>query len=120
MDNVNTNKLNSLIQKISIVRNHLNTSEPDALLKEAYQDFVEEVKSDYDYFINDVLNDVYDEYCEDFEVEEVEQYLSPEGVDIEVDDFPGIKAKMFLKPSPLRIVITDTFKKNEELLWEAA
>ena len=120
MAQVNTNKLNSLVKKISIVRNHLDTSEPDSLLQEAYQDFVEEVKSDYDCFINDVLHDVYDEYCEDFEIEEVEQYLSSDGVDIECEDFPGVKAKMFLKPSPLRLVITDTFKENEELIWKAA
>lgn len=116
----NTAKLNSLVRQVSVAQSHLTHHESDPLLEETCRDCFEEIDAEYQYYLNDVLWNIYDEYCEDFQVENIENYLHPSGVNVESEDLPGVKAKLKIKPSPLRIVATNEMITNEEVLWQVA
>ncbi len=114
------NAINQLINKIYTIKSHLEMHENDPLLVESYHDYYQQLKQQHGHYLNELLFDIYDEYCADDEVRELSEYLSPGGVEIEADDFPGIHAKLFMKPEPLRITIKDVKFNFEEVLWMAS
>ena len=110
-------KLDRLVNKVFTIQHHLETHEKDPLLVESYMEYYSTLKEQYGYFLTEKIFDVYDEHCSDDEVQELKYYLSGDGVSVEADDFPGIKAKLFLKSSPLRIVMSTPDFQNEQILW---
>lgn len=113
-------KLNKLINKIYTIKTHLEMYENDPLLVESYHECYYQLKQKHGHYLNELLFDIYDEYCPDNEVQEICDYLSLKGVSVEADDFPGIHAQLYLKPEPLRITIKDTKFDFEEVLWMAS
>lgn len=112
--------MNKLINKVYTIKAHLEMHEKDPLLVESYHEYYYQLKQKHGHYLKELLFDIYDEYCSDNEVQEICDYLSPKGVAVEADDFPGIHAKLSLKPEPLRITIKDVKYGFEEVLWRAS
>lgn len=113
-------ELNRLIEKIATIQGHLSKNENDPLLLENLQNHIALVNARYGIYLNDLLFEVYDEYCEDNEVQSIDRYLSPEGVPVEADDFPGVQYRLKLKAFPLRFELENKEMGNYEVVWRAA
>ncbi|MEM6829737.1 MAG: hypothetical protein AAF551_04415 [Bacteroidota bacterium] len=110
-------KLNKLVGKLSLVKSHLDTAETDPLLMEAYEECRSELEAEFGGYLEQLLWETHDEFCEDFEVQNIEAYVSAQGVDIEAEDFPGMDARLHLKAEPLRMMMADRKARYEEELW---
>ncbi|MEQ8582316.1 MAG: hypothetical protein RIC30_01740 [Marinoscillum sp.] len=108
----------------------------------SYHDLQEEVKRleedfqmTFGAYIEEALFNVHDEYCPDNEVLKPLSYLAShyepkqgtevydvdpeEGIEVEADDFPGIKAKLVLVPGPTRLVLQGLNADFKETVWVA-
>ncbi|MGB3467604.1 MAG: hypothetical protein WBA74_20120 [Cyclobacteriaceae bacterium] len=112
--------IDKLVNRVYVIQHHLETHENDPLLVESYQEYYDKLKERYGYYLSEKLFEIYDEHCSDNEIQDIKSYLSREGVNVEADDFPGIKAKLFLKTEPLRIVMSNPDFKNERILWKVS
>ncbi len=115
-----TKAMNKLVNKIFTIKRHLEMHEQDPLLIESYHEYYDQLKQKHGHYLKELMFDIYDEYCSDNEMQDLSDYLSPKGVEVEADDFPGIHSKLFIKPEPLRIVISDVQFSYEEVLWKAS
>lgn len=113
-------ELDRLVAKFTAIKRHLESNEKDPLLEETYEEYLSLIQEKYGRYLDDVLFDIHDEYCEDFEVKDIEAYVSLEGVEVYAEDFPGVKAKLFLKANPLRCVMASLDRPYEEEIWRAA
>ena len=112
--------LNRLVEKVSSIKNHLNTNDSDPLLQESLQYYMSQINSQFGIYLNDLLFEVYDEYCSDNEIQSLEHYLDSSGVDVDVDDLPGVKYQLKLKAFPLRFEMENQHLGNQEVVWKAA
>ncbi len=88
----------------------------------------------YNLSMQDILFDIYDEYCPDDEIEPLKNYLAEhyqanengfdvpldEGVLVHVDDFEFTEARLVLLPDPARIVLQHAGSSHREVLWQEA
>lgn len=113
-------KLNVLVSKIVSIRTHLDLYENDPLLMESFEEYYLQLKNEYGAFLQSLLFDVYDEYCEDNEVAEIEHYFNLEGVEVEAEDVPGVYANLRIKANPLRLELKARHDEFKEIVWAAA
>ena len=88
-------------------------------LEEEIHELEDKLMEDYGKYLEEVFNDVHDEYCSDNDVLMPIAYLAhkylktesgydvpaSEGVPVDADDFPGKDTKLVLVPSPVRILL---------------
>ena len=117
---MNTKLLERTIHRLLITRNHIDMYESDPLLKEDFEETLFELKRQYGQYLNDVLFDIYDEYCEDDPCPDIEEFIKSREVLVHPEDFPGQTAQLELKTSPLRFVFSDPKRKVSEVVWSAA
>ena len=113
-------KLNRLIEKVIIINKHVTHRGGDPLLVESLHDYLMEIKLQYGSFLLDKLFDIYDDYFSDSEMLSIEEYLSNDGVEVEGDDFEDLRARLSIKPFPLRIEVQGVNSKVTEVIWQAA
>lgn len=102
MDN---HQLNLLVKKIIQMKEQLRKAENTPLIVETLSMYIYHLNEKYGIYLNEMLFEIYDEYCEDGNMENLESYLNPEGVPIEIINKPGKIFALKLKPFPLRFVI---------------
>lgn len=89
----------------------------------------------YGAYIEEALFNVHDEFCPDNEVLKPASYMASnyfqgdgpnqfdvaqnEGINVEADDFPGIRAKLVLVPGPTRLVLQGQTIPFKETVWQA-
>lgn len=93
--------------------NNPKYDEMEDALHELEDDFQEEFGSK----LEEVLQDIHDEYCSDNDVLMPVAYLG-KGVIVEADDYPGKDTKLILVANPPRIILT-VGKEKQETLWTA-
>ena len=124
---------------LEIIQTRIELSELD-YSNPTYDDLEEKVHNLEDAFqdsygdeLENVLQDVHDEYCPDtdvlvpiayiakaYEVNSKNEYsvLPTEGVFVEMDDYPGQDTKLVLVPNPVRIVLSIGPDK-QQVVWTA-
>ncbi len=117
---MNTQELNKLILKALQLRSQIEMYQNDPSLLESYEQSFNQLKLKYGQYLEEILFEIYDEHCADSPVENLEKYLSTNGVEVEADDFPGVKAQLQLKTEPLRFVLHNPQTTYEETVWKAA
>ena len=117
---MNLLELNKLVEKITTIQDHLSRYERDPLLTDSLHHYLEVIHFTYGAYLDDLLFEVYDEYCEDNQIQPIERYLTPEGVAVEADDFPGVRYQLKLKAFPLRFELENQVIGNQEIVWKAA
>jgi len=115
-----TTQLEKSIQKVLELRNLIEMQESDPMLQQNFENELQKLKMDYSQYLNDVLFDIYDEYCEDDPCPCIEEFLKSKMVYIHPEDFPTQNALLEIKTSTLRFEITDPNRKIKEVVWEAA
>jgi hypothetical protein len=133
---VNLEKLNEDLVKLIEKRMTLATLSYDDTRYDEIEENLHKAEDDflkkYDYFLEDVLLDIHDEFCPDNEVLSPIAYIAKnyqikdknqydvgenQGVWVEIDAIPDKEAHLVILPNPLRIVLTaGSFKKN---VWKA-
>jgi len=93
--------------------NNPKYDEMEDALHELEDDFQEKFGSK----LEEVLQDIHDEYCSDNDVLMPVAYLG-KGVIVEADDYPGKDTKLMLVANPPRIILT-VGKEKQETLWTA-
>lgn len=121
-------------KKRELFRNDLTENDLN-LLKQEVDLLEQNFQYEYGALIEEALFNVHDEYCPDNEVLKPVAYLasryqdqqgsiqfdveSTEGVPVEADDFPGIKARLVLVPGPARLVLQGQDSPFKEIVWRA-
>ncbi len=127
--------LNRELTRIVELRNELQSSngadEDRKELEFLESGFVEK----YGFFLEEALRDVHDEICPDDQVKPLTQYLADQyidtgnkrggmkvfevendqGVEVGVDDYPGLETKLVILPNPCRIMLIVGEGEREEL-----
>ena len=114
------NELNRLINQIFTIKTHIDLYEGDPELLESYEGHLRQLKLRHGQYLDELLFEIYDEHCEDSEIMDFAKYLSQDGVNVEAEDFPGVKASLTLRPNPLRFILSDTEQQHQEIIWKAA
>lgn len=109
-------KLSRLLSKIRTIKTHLDLIGTDPLLQESYDDEIYQLKRRYGGYLSDLIFEVYDDVCSDCEIQDLEAYLSKEGVLVEADDFPGVQARLKMKINPLRFELVSPDEKIQEIV----
>jgi hypothetical protein len=130
-------KIDQALQDIIKCRAELKTIDYSSPKYDEVEEHLHDMEDDFqDTFGDDmeeILQDVHDEYCPDSEVLLPIAYLAQnytindkngfsvgpgEGVYVEVDDYAGKDTKLALVPAPLRIVLS-IGKEKQEVVWTA-
>jgi len=117
---MNTQELDKLILKAVQLRSQIEMYQSDPILVKSYEKSFSQLKMKYGQYLEEILFEIYDEHCADSQVENLESYLSVQGVEVEADDFPGVKAKLQIRTAPLRFVLLNPQATYEEVVWKAA
>ncbi len=135
IDNLNDAFVEIAEKKIDLLRFDPNDPQYDILLKEIH-DLEESFLDKYGSFIEEALFNVHDEYCPDNDVllpvaYMASQYLkkkngstaydveNDQGIQVDADDFPGIKARLVLIPGPTRLILQGEKAEFRETVWVA-
>ena len=86
-------------------------------LEEALHDLEDDFQDNYGDFMEEILQDVHDEFCPDNDVLLPIAYLG-QGVIIDVDKLPGKDTRLVLVPNPVRILLT-VGKDKQQVVWQA-
>ncbi|MBV6644904.1 MAG: hypothetical protein KI790_05625 [Cyclobacteriaceae bacterium] len=104
------------------------------VLEEGIRQLENRFTEQYGPFIEDALFNVHDEYCPDNDVLYPAAYIASQylktdnyqydvekdqGIRVEADDFPGVKARLVLVPAPTRLVLQGEQKEFRETVWIA-
>ena len=135
---MNIEKLNEAFvaiaeKKIDLKRFDPNDPQFDVLMVEI-REMEDTFLSDYGVFMEDALFNVHDEYCPDNDVllpiaYIASQYLkddekydveNDQGIPVEADDFPGIRARLVLVPEPTRLILQGEQAEFKETVWVAS
>lgn len=116
---MNTKLLEKTIHKLLVTRKHIEMHESDPLLEEDFKESLSDLKNQYGQYLNDVLFDIYDEYCEDDPCPDIEEFLKTQKVNVHPEDFGGT-ALLELKTAPLRFELSDPKQKITQVVWSAA
>lgn len=111
-------------------------NDPDYdLLETEIHELEDDFQSNYGSFIEEALFNVHDEYCPDNDVLLPIAYIAStykkgngqftydvddhQGIPVDADDFPGIKARLVLIPDPTRLVLQGEKEHFKEVVWTA-
>ena len=88
----------------------------------------------YDFTMQNIMFEIYDELCPDDEIKPIGEYLADhytmssgkydapldEGVVVHLDDFSFKEGRLLLLPDPARIVLQNPETQHREVVWQAA
>lgn len=86
-------------------------------IEDALHDLEDDFQGQFGSKLEEILQDIHDEYCSDNDVLMPVAYLG-KGVVVDADDYPGKDTRLILMANPPRIVLT-VGKEKEETLWTA-
>ncbi|MDW3191714.1 MAG: hypothetical protein R8G66_05095 [Cytophagales bacterium] len=138
---MNIEKLNQAFveiaeKKIELTRFDVQEPQYDAVLAEIHT-MEENFQLTYGTYVEEVLFNVHDEYCPDNEVLLPSAYMASaylrssndrvvydvendQGIIVEADDFPGVKARLVLIPGPTRLILQGEKSEFKETVWIAS
>ena len=136
---MNIENLNQAFIEIAEKKNELSQFQHDNPEYVALQEEVHQLEAafqaKYGHYIEEALFNVHDEYCPDNDVLLPVAYFATsylkgnggrsydvdkhEGIPVEADDFPGIKARLVLVPNPTRLVLQGQSAPFKEVVWTA-
>ncbi len=138
---MNIEKLNQAFveiaeKKIELTRFDVQEPQYDAILAEIHE-MEEEFLQTYGSYVEEVLFNVHDEYCPDNEVLLPSAYMASaylktstdrvaydvekdQGIRVEADDFPGVRARLVLIPGPTRLILQGEKDEFKETVWIAS
>ena len=117
---MNTLALEKSLAKLMLTRRHIETVGTDPLLIEDYEGQLYDLKVQYGPYLNDLLFDIYDDYCEDDPCPELMEFLKNPHVIVHPEDFPNETAILSLLVNPLRFQLSDLNHTYEEVIWKNA
>lgn len=137
---MNIEKLNQAFveiaeKKIELTRFDVQEPQYDAVLEEIHT-MEENFQLTYGTYVEEVLFNVHDEYCPDNEVLLPSAYMASaylrstsdrivydvendQGIPVEADDFPGVRARLVLIPGPTRLILQGEKDEFKETVWVA-
>lgn len=86
-------------------------------MEDALHDMEDDFQEKFGTKLEEVLQDVHDEYCSDNDVLMPVAYIG-KGVIVEADDYPGKDTRLMLVASPPRLILS-IGKEKQEIVWAA-
>lgn len=86
-------------------------------MEDALHDMEDDFQDKFGTKLEEVLQDVHDEYCSDNDVLMPVAYIG-KGVIVEADDYPGKDTRLTLVASPPRLILS-IGKEKQEIVWTA-
>ncbi len=137
---INIEKLNQAFveiaeKKIELDRFDVQDPHYEVILQEIHE-MEEAFMGEFGSYVEEALFNVHDEYCPDNDVllpvaYMASQYLKQpdnttpydvpqnQGIPVEADDFPGVKARLVLVPEPTRLILQGEHAEFKETVWVA-
>ena len=137
---MNIENLNQAFAEIAEKKSKLSQTESGSeernLLAREISVLEDDFRLEYGSYLEEVLFNVYDEYCSDDQVQSLTSYFADtyqihskgtnlnfdvaddEGVEVHAEDFPGIQARLVLVPNPVRLILQGTREPFREVLWK--
>jgi len=84
-------------------------------MEDALHDLEDDFQEQFGNKLEEILQDIHDEYCSDNDVLMPVAYVG-KGVIVEADDYPGKDTKLTLLANPPRIILS-VGKEKQETLW---
>ncbi len=112
--------LEKKIARLFFTAKHIQLHDIDPLLNEDFEHQLQELKQNYGQYLNDILFDIYDDYCEDDECPDIIEFLTSNVVTVHPDDVLSGEAFLQMKTDPLRIELYDSTNQFKEVLWKVA
>lgn len=116
---MDTKALDKALQHISLKREELSKIDYDNptydQLEEELHDLEDDFQSQFGEYMEEVLQEIHDEFCPDNDVLMPIAYLGS-GVFVEVDKYPGKDAKLILQTNPTRLMLV-VGKDKSEVVW---
>lgn len=126
---MNIKNLDKALVEIAEKKNQLSAANLSKSVAETLTQEISELEADfqqqYGAYIEEALFNVHDEHCPDNEVQRPLAYLASDlespgqGISVEADDLPGIRARLVLVPSPTRLVLCNDGESFGEVVWKA-
>ncbi len=138
---MNIEKLNQAFveiaeKKIELTRFDVQEPQYDAVLSEIHA-MEEQFHQTFGTFVEEILFNVHDEYCPDNDVLLPSAYMASaylktsndrviydvetdQGIPVEADDFPGVRARLVLIPGPTRLILQGEKDEFKETVWIAS
>jgi len=135
---MNLKNLDQAIISIAEKKKQLSANNLSSLQRAVLEDELETMELDfqanYGSIIEEALFNFHDEFCPDNDILKPSEYLAlhyipsnggtldvepNEGIPVEVEDFPGTKARLVLVPSPTRLVLQGQDVDFKEVVWKA-
>ncbi len=117
---IDTTTLEKKITRLLITAKHIQMHGVDPLLTEDFEDQLYELKIKYGQYLNDILFDIYDEYCEDDDCPDIIEFLTSDKVAVHPDELFLSDAFLEMKTNPLRIELSGNNDQFHEVLWKVA
>lgn len=112
-------RLNGLVEKVAVLYKYLEFIGRDPKIEECLADCIAEIDLNYSGFLTNKLFDFYEDYFEDDEMRKLTSYLISE-VPVHGDELEQGELLLSIKPSPLRIEVSDPRHLYKSVLWQAA
>ncbi|WP_421895114.1 hypothetical protein [Marinoscillum sp.] len=112
--------LEQAIQKLLQAKRHLDGHPTDQSLIDDFEEKLFQFKMNYGQYLNDILFDIYDEYCEDDPCPDVMDFFRAREVPVHPDDVLNGHALLEIKTQPLRFEMSDPEHRLSEVIWKAA
>ena len=114
---MNPTELEKSIAKLLLTKRHIELVETDPLLIEEFEGQLQNLRIQHGQYLNDLLFDIYDEYCEDDPCPDFAEFLKNPNVVVHPEDFPQETALLSLQVHPLRFELSDLEHTHEEVVW---
>lgn len=86
-------------------------------LEEQLHDLEDDFQDEYGEYLENILQQVHDEFCPDNDVLMPIGYLG-QGIPVEVDKLPGKDTRLILAPNPIRIILSVN-KEKQQVVWNS-
>lgn len=117
---MNIAELEKSLAKLMLTKHHIESVGTDPLLIEDYEGQLQDLKLQYGRYLDDLLFDIYDDYCEDDPCPELTEFLKNPSVVVHPEDFPNETAILSMLIHPLRFQLSDPDHTYEEVIWKIA
>lgn len=115
---MNSVQLEESLTRLLLTKRHIEMYEKDPLLVEDFEEGLQELQMQHGQYLNDLLFDIYDEYCEDDPCPDFIDFLKSETVVVHPKGFPNEKAHLSLLTAPFRFKLSDPYHNYEQIIWK--
>lgn len=117
---MNLRELNALIQKAQQISDEQVNGTMSSALNEQLLNCLNQIHSLYGHFLQNKLDEVYNNFFSNDQIKPLEQYLITDGVEVKGGVIHDHRSRLVIRPFPLRFETVGVSKPHKQILWQEA